>query len=211
MIKVKINKNYRTTGLIRSVSGPSITSIITEVRVFLRSKVPNIEWLYVYVYGKMNDWGLSGHPSPAVIPSLLLDASGSLALEGCVSLMRFVEFSQELNLRHERVNLFQYVVFHSQICIVIPNLENRELINKSFSISSYITWIMSSLSLGDTDSPQISSPLARASSNCSPMDARSNSFQTIGVSCFLHFILQVPPLQIWGSSHSGGLSSRIKW
>ena len=83
--------------------------------------------------------GLSSHPSTAVIPSLLLYASGSLALEGCVSLMRFVEFSQELDLRHERVNLFQYVVFHSQICIVIPNLEIRELINKSFFISSYIT------------------------------------------------------------------------
>ena len=83
--------------------------------------------------------GLSRHPCTTVIPGLVLCASASLPLEGRVSLVRFVEFSQELDLRHERVNLFQYVVFHSQICIVIPNLEKRELINKSFFISSYIT------------------------------------------------------------------------
>ena len=97
-----------------------------------------------------------------------------------------------------------------------PNLHRNSKSDETvFNIyhSSFckITWIMSSLSLGETDSPQISSPLAREDSNCSPIEARSNSFQTIAVSCFLHFILQVPPLQMWGSSHSGGLSSRIKW
>ena len=57
-----------------------------------------------------------------MIPGLVLNTGGSLPLEGGVSLMRFVEFSQELNVWHKRVDLFQYVVFHSQICIVIPNL-----------------------------------------------------------------------------------------
>ena len=66
--------------------------------------------------------GLSRHPGTTMIPGLVLCASGSLPLEGRVSLVRFVEFSQELNFRHERVDLFQYVVFHSQICVVIPNL-----------------------------------------------------------------------------------------
>ena len=70
--------------------------------------------------------GLSGHTSSAVVPGLLLYTSSSLPLEGCVSLVRFVEFSQELNIWHKRVDLFQYVVFHSQICIVIPNLIKTE-------------------------------------------------------------------------------------
>ena len=79
------------------------------------------------------------------------------------------------------------------------------------SVDLMVTCIMSSLSLGDTDSPQISSPWARDSSNCSPMEARSSSFHTLTVSCFLHFIRQVPPLQMCGSSHSGGRSSRMRW
>ena len=65
---------------------------------------------------------LSRHPGPALLPRRVLQAGGSLPLVGRVSLVRFVEFSQELNFRHERVDLFQYVVFHSQICVVIPNL-----------------------------------------------------------------------------------------
>ncbi len=70
--------------------------------------------------------GLSGHTSSAVVPGLPLYTSSSLPLEGCVSLVRFVEFSQELNIWHKRVDLFQYVVFHSQICIVIPILIKTE-------------------------------------------------------------------------------------
>ena len=89
-----------------------------------------------FVYGKMIE-GLSGHTSAAVVPGLLLNASGSLPLEGGVSLVRFVEFSQELNIWHKRVDLFQYVVFHSQICIVIPNLTNRSILVNFFLSSSY--------------------------------------------------------------------------
>ena len=66
--------------------------------------------------------GLSRHPCTTVIPGLVLCASASLPLEGRVSLVRFVELGQELDIRHKRVDLLQYVIFHSQICIVIPNL-----------------------------------------------------------------------------------------
>ena len=65
---------------------------------------------------------LSRHPGPAWLPGRVLQAGGSLPLVGRVSLVRFVELSQELDIRHERVDLLQYVIFHSQICIVIPNL-----------------------------------------------------------------------------------------
>lgn len=79
---------------------------------------------YLYVYGKMTIIGLSGHPGPALPPGRVLKACSPLALEGCVSLVRFVKFCQELHIRHKGVDLFQDIIFHSQICIIIPNLNN---------------------------------------------------------------------------------------
>ena len=143
-----------------------------------------------------------------------LHALGPLALVGHVCLVRFVELGQELDIRNQGMNLLKNISFHSQVCIVIPDLQNyfvESLVCVGYIVDLMVTCIMSSLSLGDTDSPQISSPWARDSSNCSPMEARSSSFHTLTVSCFLHFIRQVPPLQMCGSSHSGGRSSRMRW
>ena len=146
---------------------------------------------------------------PGEVVRGVLQASRLLPLVGRVCLVRFVELSQELDLRHQGVDLGQHSVIGSQLSVIVPNLKYK--IKNNPSCSCKLTCMMSSLSLGDTDSPQMSSPLARSSSNCSPIAARSNSFHTRGVSCFLHLTLQVPPLQMWGSSHRGCLSSLIRW
>lgn len=89
-----------------------------------------------------------------------------------------VKLSEELNIRNKSVPSLR-LVFHSQTCVIIPNL---------YDIISVP---------GETDShPQMSSPLARESSSTAPMAASSSSFHTLTVSTFLHFSLQVPHTEV---------------
>ena len=58
-----------------------------------------------------------------VVVSLI--ALGSLALIGHVGLMGFVELRQERNVGHQGMDLLQHFIFHSQGCIIIPDLEQE--------------------------------------------------------------------------------------
>lgn len=88
------------------------------------------------------------------------------------------------------------------------------------------TWIRSSRSRTDTEIPVISSPEAQCSSNCSPIQANTNSFHTVALNFLLkfqnflflitvwnlgHFSFQYPPLTFSLSSQMGRLVPRIKW
>ena len=54
-----------------------------------------------------------------------LHALGPLALVGHVCLVRFVELGQELDIRNQGMNLLKNISFHSQVCIIIPDLQNN--------------------------------------------------------------------------------------
>ena len=193
----------------------------TQPRSYNALYIANVQhtgvFRYEYKYGLLKHSRFSPPlPCPhlrAVVAQVLggvLQPRGLLPLIRCMCLVRFIELGKELNIRDQGMDLPQHRIGRCEVGVIVPNLYNTKTVPKIVRNPSF-TWIMSSLSLGETESPQISSPLVRSSSNCSPMAARSNSFQTLGVSPFLHLILQVPPLQMWGSSHSGCLSSRIRW
>ena len=103
-----------------------------------------------------------------------------LSFVSSVCLMWFVKLSKELYIRNKRPYFSQNCSTGSQVCLVVPYLKIDTFYKHSkFQTTTRTTWIISSRSLGDTDIPQISSPVARASSNCSPMAASKSSFQTL--------------------------------
>ena len=65
---------------------------------------------------------LSLASSVVIVGSGGLVTLGPLSLKRRVGLVGLVELSEELNIRNKGVNLLHDFVFHSQTCVIIPDL-----------------------------------------------------------------------------------------